>query len=304
MAQNTSQIAALLLPGVREIKGRYKEISGGSQWAQIFAQGKSDMQQERTVHVRYLGLPALKQQGGQTNFDNGAGQRFTYVHLHLAVGLGYAFTREAIDDNLYKSQFDPTNLGLIRSFRAFKEIVAADVLNQGNVYNPAVGGDGVALFATNHPVDGFSVANMPTVQVGLNEASLLMANNMIRRFRDNAGILISAQAKKLVVPIELRHVAKRLLETPLRPGTSNNDVNTVKDNEDIREGYIAMDYLTSPYAWFVLSDQGGLIYLERKPFETSMQVEFTTDNLLVKAYERYYLGYDDWRAGWGSYATN
>jgi hypothetical protein len=302
MAITTSQLPALLLPGVRRIKGEYKQIP--TQWSQVFAQGKSDMAVERTISMRFLPLPQLKTTGAPTQFDNLAGQRFTYNHVHVAIGLGYSFSREAIDDNLYRTQFDPTNLGLIRSFKQMKEILAAAVFNTGNVLTPGLGADNVALFATNHPVDGFNVPNTPTNPVGLNENTLLLANNMIRRFRDNAGLLIGAQGKKLVVPVELRHIAKRLMETPLRPGTANNDVASIKENSDLQDGYLVMDFLTSPFAWFVLSDQGGAIYLERKPFESSMQVEFTTDNLLVKAYERYYLGYDDWRLGWASYPTN
>lgn len=302
MAVSTAQIPALLLPGVRKIKGDYAEIP--TQFSQVFAESHSNLQVERTVSARYLPLAGLKAQGGQTNFDNGAGQRFVYNHIHVAIGLGYSFTREAIDDDLYKSQFNPTNLGLIKSFRQTKEIIAADVFNQGNVINPTIGGDNVALFSTAHPIDGGTVPNMPLNQIGLNEATLLYGNNIIRRFRDNAGLLVGAQGKKLLVPVELRHVAKRLMETPLRTGTANNDISAVKENEDLTDGYLVMDFLTSPYAWFICSDLGGFIYLTRVPFETSMQVDFTTDNLLVKAYERYYLGYDDWRAGFGSYPTN
>jgi len=302
MAVNTSQIPALLLPGVRKIKGDYAQIP--TQWSQIFSQGTSDLQVERTVSARYLPLAGLKNQGMPTNFDNGAGQRYVYNHIHVAIGLGYSFTREGIDDNLYKTQFDPTNLGLIKSFRQTKEIIGADILNTGNVYNPSIGGDLVALFSTSHPIDGGVVANTPSTQVALNEATLLSANNTIRRFKDNAGLLISAQGKKLVVPVELRHTAMRLMETPLRVGTADNDISAVKENRDLADGYIAMDFLTSALAWFVLSDQGGLIYLERVGFETSMQVDFTTDNLLVKAYERYSMSYDDWRLGYGSFPTS
>lgn len=299
---SAAQIAPLLLPGIRKLKGDYNQIP--TQWSQVFAKGTSDMAVERTQHMRYLPLPQLKQQGAPTQFDNNAGNRYTYNHVHVSIGLGYAFTREAIDDNLYKTQFDPTNLGLIKSFKQMKEILAAGVFNSGNVLNPQLGADNLPLFSTSHPVDGYLVPNTPSVQVGLNENTLNMANNQIRRFRDYAGLLIGAQGRKLLVPVELRHVAKRLMETPLRPGTNNNDVNSLKENNDLQDGYLVMDFLTSPYAWFVLSDQGGAIYLDRIAFEASMQVEFTTDNLLVKAYERYYVGEDDWRLGYGVYPSN
>lgn len=298
----SSNIPGLLLPGVRKLTGEYRQIK--TQWSQVFAPGKSDMAVERTIAMRYLPLPQLKTQGAPTQFDNLAGQRFVYNHVHVAVGLGYAFTREALDDNLYRSQFNPANLGLMRSFRQMKEILAAGVFNTGNVVTPGLGADGVPLFATNHPVDGYLVPNTPAQQVGLNENSLNMASNMIRRFRDNAGLLQGAQARMLLVPVEQRHVAKRLYETEARPGTANRDVASIRENGDLENGYLVMDFFTSPFAWFVLSDQGGAIYLERKPFETSMQVEFTTDMLLVKAYERYYLGYDDWRLGVGFFPLN
>lgn len=302
MAITTSQIPALLLPGVRKLKGLYAEMP--VQWKQIYATGTSHMEAEKTVHVRYLPLPQLKTTGAPTQFDNLAGQRFVYNHMHVAFGLGYSFTREALKDNLYKSAFPAANLGLARSYRQMKEIMGAAPLNTGNVLNPAIGGDNLPLFSSSHPVDGYVVPNTPTVQVGLNEASLMMANNMIRRFRDNSGLLYGSQGKKLVVPVELRHVAKRLMETELRPGTTDNDVWSVKESNDLRDGYVVLDFLTSPYAWFVLSDAGGLVCLEREPFETSMQTDFTTDNLMVKAYERYYMGYDDWRLGVGFYPSN
>lgn len=302
MAVTTSQIPALLLPGVRKLKGDYPEIK--AQWPLIYSRGVSHMEAEKTVHLRYLPLPELRQAGQPAIFDNNAGQRFVYNHIHVEFALGYAFTRIALKDNLYKSSFNPTNIGLMRVFRQMKEIQAAGVLNTGNVTNAAIGADNLPLFATNHPVDGGTVPNAFTTQIGLNETALMLANNMVRRFRNNANILDSFQGKKLVVPVELRHVGKRLMETELRPGTTNNDIWSVKENNDLSDGYVVMDFLTSPYAWFVLSDAGGLIYLEREPFESSMQTDFTTDNLMVKGYERYYVGYEDFRLGVGVYPTN
>jgi len=302
MAITTSQIPALLLPGVRKIKGLYNQMS--VQWRLIYATGQSHMEAEKTVHVRYLPLPQLKTTGAPTLFDQLAGQRWTYNHIHVSFGLGYSFSREALADNLYKTSFDAANLGLRRSFRQMKEIVGAAPLNTGNQINPQLGGDNLPLFATNHPVDGYLVPNTPVYQIGLNENAMFMGTNMIRRFRDEAGMIFGSQGKQLVVPVELRHVAQRLMENQARPGTANRDIATIKENNDLRDGYVVMDFLTSPYAWFILSDSGGLIYLEREAFESSMQTDFTTDNLMVKAYERYYMGTDDWRLGFGSFPTN
>jgi hypothetical protein len=302
MAVTTSQIPSLLLPGVRKLKGLYREQE--TQWRKIYAIGPSNMEAEKTVHVRYLGLPQLKLAGTPTQMDNLSGQRFTWNHIHTNFSLGYAFTEEALDDNLYQSAFDAANLGLARSFRQLKEINGAAPLNTGNLLNATIGGDNLPLFSTVHPVDGYTVPNTPLTPVGLNENTLALGNNMIRRFRDEAGLLFGAQGKKLIVPVELRHVAKRLMETELRPGTTNNDVWSLKESDDLRDGYVVLDFLTSPYAWFVLSDAGGLICLDRKPFRTEIQTDFATNNLMVKGTERYYMGWDDWRLGVGVYSTN
>ena len=123
--------------------------------------------------ICFLGLAQLKTEGAQTSFDNGSGERYVYNQEHVEIGLGYAITRKAIDDNLYKTQFHPSNLGLIESFQQTKEIYGANLLNTATTYNGSVGGDGVALCSTAHPIDGGFVANTPTTQVDLNEATLL-----------------------------------------------------------------------------------------------------------------------------------
>ena len=299
-----SAIANLLFPGLREVTGKYQQIP--RQYDKIFDTMKSEMALERTVEARYLGYAQLKNEGAATQFDNNAGQRFTYNQEHVEIALGYAITRKAIDDNLYKTQFMPSNLGLTESFNQTKEIICANVLNTANVYNASTGGDGQALCSTAHPVDGTTYANAPSVNVDLNEATLLTAMIAIRRqFIDQAGLKFFARAKKLVVPPELEPIAIRLLQTELRPGTADNDVNAIRSTAGgLNEGYIVNDFLTSPYAWFLLTNVKGLAYMERVPFEVDMQVEFTTDNLLVKGYERYSAGYYNPRSIYGSFPTS
>lgn len=303
MAVNLSAIKDLLLPGLRGIEGKYEQIP--TQYDKVFTKHNSKMALERTAEMRYLGLAQLKTEGGQTAFDNQAGERYVYNQEHVEIGLGYAITRKAVDDNLYKSQFQPSNLGLIESFAQTKEIYAANVLNTGTTYNANIGGDGKALFATDHPIDGGTVANRPTTEVELNEASLLNAMVSIRtNFRDQAGLKMLSRGRKLIVPPALEPVAIRLTKTELRPGTADNDVNAILSTAGgIPEGYMVMDYLTSSTAWFLLTNITGLSYMDRVPFETDMQVDFVTDNLLVKAYSRYSFSYYNWRAAFGSFPT-
>jgi hypothetical protein len=303
MAVNLSAIKDLLLPGLRGIEGKYEQIP--SQYDKIFTKHESRMALERTAEMRYLGLAQLKTEGGQTAFDNGAGERYVYNQEHTEIALGYAITRKAIDDNLYKTQFQPSNLGLVESFNQTKEIYGANVINTSTTYNASVGGDGVALVATNHPIDGGTVANRPATDVELNEATLLAGMIAIRTaFKDQAGLKVFARARKLLVPPQLEPVAIRLTKSELRPGTADNDVNAIiSTSGGLPEGYMTNDYLTSATAWFLLTNIDGLSYMERVKFETDMQVDFVTDNLLVKGYERYSFGYYNWRSIWGSLPT-
>ena len=304
MPVSLSSIQSLLFPGLREVTGKYQQIP--RQYDKIFDYARSEMALERTVENRYLGQAQIKTEGGPTTFDNNAGQRFTYNQEHIEIALGYSITRKAIDDNLYKSQFQPSNLGLMESFNQTKEIYGASVLNTSTTYNASVLGDGVALLSTAHPVDGGSFANTPTVAADLNETSLLNGMISIRRnFIDQAGLKFYARAKKLVIPPELEPVAIRLLETDLRPGTANNDVNAIRGTAGgLNEGYIVNDFLTSPFGWWLLTNVKGLMYMERVPFETDMQVDFTTDNLLVKGYERYSFSYNNPRCIYGTIPTS
>lgn len=304
MAVSLSQIKSELLPGLFDVRGSYDMIP--RQWDKVFTTHKSNMALERSSQMRFLGLPQLKAEGGATSFDNNAGERFVFNFEHQEVALGYAITRKAIDDNLYKAQFNPTNLKLQESFAQFKEIQGANILNTATVYNANIGGDGQPLCSTSHPYDGGVWANRFSTDLDLNESSLLQAMINIRTgFYNEAGLRILSRGRRLVVPPALEPQAIRLTKTELRPGTANNDVNAVLTTAGgLPEGYIVLDFLTSQYAWFLSTNIEGLVHMLRVPYEMDMQVDFITDNLLVKAYERYSFGYNDPRAIYGSFPTS
>ncbi|HEX3587788.1 MAG TPA: hypothetical protein VH024_17445 [Candidatus Angelobacter sp.] len=292
MAVNVAALFDLTRPGLRGIEGRYKMIP--RQWAKVFQRGVSKMGVERTAVVRMLSLPQLKFEGGATAMDNQAGQRFIYNHESFEVGLGYAITRKAIADNLYEAQFPASNLDLQQSFEQAEEIYAANVLNTATTYNPNVGGDGVALLSTAHPIDGGTIANTTSTQQDLNEGSLLQSLTNVRtNFKDQAGKRIFARGRRLLVPPQLEWVAARLIHTPLRPGTGDNDISALQATGSLPDKYEVLDFLTSSFAWFIQTTIDGLLFLEREPFEMSMEVDFITDNLLVKGYQRYFVGYSD-----------
>jgi len=303
MAISVSALYDFTRPGLRGIEGKYKQIP--TQYTGVFDTATSRMGVERTAEARFVGLAQLKYEGAATSMDNNAGERFIYNHEHIEIGLGYAITRKAIDDNLYESEFPASNLGLMESFAQTKEIYAANVLNTASTYNAAIGGDGVALLSTAHPYDGGTWANTPTNQMDLNEAALLTGLTAIRtNFRDQAGLRVFARGKKLIVHPQNEWVAARLVHTELRPGTADNDTNALRATGSLPDGYMVMDFLTSAYPWFIVTTIPGLLHLERVPYEMSMEVDFTTDNLLVKGYERYYFGYKNPRAIWGSTPTS
>lgn len=304
MAVSLSQIKSELLPGLFDVRGSYDMIP--RQWDKVFTTHKSNMALERSSQMRFLGLPQLKAEGGATAFDNNAGERFVFNFEHQEVALGYAITRKAIDDNLYKAQFNPTNLKLQESFAQFKEIQGANILNTATTYNANIGGDGKSLCATDHPYDGGEWANRFSTDLDLNESSLLQAMINIRTgFYNEAGLRILSRGRRLIVPPALEPQAIRLTKTELRPGTANNDVNAILTTSGgLPEGYIVLDFLTSQYAWFLSTNIEGLVHMLRVPYEMDMQVDFITDNLLVKGYERYSFGYNDPRAIYGSFPTS
>jgi len=299
MSINIAAIRDLLLPGLMGVTGQYRQIE--RQWSSVFTTHQSNMQLERTVQARYMPMAALKLEGAGTTFDNNAGERYVYNMEPIEAGLGYAITRKAIDDNLYQSAFMPTNLGLNKSFSEFWEVEAAGIFNNAATYDANIGGDGVALLSTPNPYDLGTWANTTTTQMDLNEASLITGQKSIRKnFVDEAGLKVRARAQALCVPVDLEDVAIRLTKTELRPGTGNNDVNAILSlSGGIPKGAKVFDYFTNTRGWFLTTDIKGLIHLQRVAYETDMQCDFGSDNLLVKGYERGGFFHNDPRCCWG-----
>ena len=299
-----ANIRSELLPGLFDVRGSYDMIP--RQWDKVFKTHKSNMAVERSTQMAFVALPFLKEEGAATQFDNAAGERFTWSFVHIEVALGYAITRKAIDDNLYKAQFNPTNLKLQESFAQFKEIQGTNILNLSTTFQSSIGGDGVALLSTAHPFDGGTWANTSATPKDLNESTLLADMTNVRtQFVNERGLRILSRARQLIVPPQLEAVAIRLCQTELRPGTADNDVNAILTlSGGLPEGFIVLDFLTSQFAWFLKTNIDGLIHMLRIPYESDMWVDNITDNLLVKAYERYSFGYNDPRCIWGETPTS
>lgn len=297
MPINTTAIRDLLRPGLAAVFGDYPMYP--SQWTEIFDKYTSDKAVEIDVEIKLLGLAQLRAEGASTSYDT-MGQRTITNYVNKYYGLGFIITRQAIKDNLYKSRFPLQATALKRSFLQTKEVIGANVLNNGFDSNFPIG-DGKALFATDHVRDGGTWANTPSVQVNLNEASLEDALISIQQFKDNGGLRVMTKARKLIVPPQNQFVAERLLKSQYRVDTANNDVMGIVSGGYFPEGYCVNQFLTDTNAWFVKTDApDGFKYYEREPMETDMYTDFDNDNLKVKAIERYVFGVSNARCTFGS----
>ena len=306
MAISRAQLLKELLPGLNALFGM-EYARYGEEHKEIYETEKSERSFEEETKLAGFGAAPVKNEGSAIAYDN-AQEAFTARYNHETIALGFSITEEAIEDNLYDSLSARYTKALARAMSYTKQVKAANVLNQG--FNGAVpGGDGVSLFGNNsvgtrvgHPlVGGGANYNSPSVGVDLNETSLENAVIQIAAWTDERGLLIAAKPRKLVVPPALQFVATRLLQTELRVGTTDNDINALKNNGSVPEGYTINHFLTDTNAWFLLTDvPNGLKHFERTAMATSMDGDFDTGNVRYKARERYSFGWSDPLGIWGS----
>jgi len=292
MAISRAQMLKELLPGLNALFGlEYKTY--GEEHKEIYETETSERSFEEEVKLSGFNAAPVKNEGSAMAYDN-AQEAFTARYNHETIVLGFSLTEEAIEDNLYDSLSQRYTKALARAMAYTKQVKAAYVLN--NAFNTAVTyGDGVSLCNTQHPlISGGVNSNRPTTGADLNETSLENAVIQIAGWTDERGLLIAARPKKLIVPPSLQFVATRLLETELRVGTNDNDINAIKNNGSVPEGYRVNHYLTDNNAWFLITDvPNGLKHFVRTPMQTGMDGDFDTGNVRYKARERYSFGASD-----------
>jgi hypothetical protein len=294
MAVSRAQLLKELLPGLNGLFG-LEYARYGEEHKEIYVTETSERSFEEETKLAGFGAAPVKNEGQAIAYDN-AQEAFTARYNHETIALGFAITEEAMEDNLYDSLSARYTKGLARAMAYTKQVKAAAVLNNGFTNSAAYyGGDGVPLFSTAHPlVNGGSNSNRPTTGADLNETSLEAAVIQIALWTDEKGLLIAAKPKKLIIPTALMFVATRLLETSLRVGTTDNDINALKNNGSIPEGYTVNHYLTDTNGWFLTTDvPDGLKHFERVALDTKMDGDFDTGNVRYKARERYSFGWSD-----------
>jgi hypothetical protein len=292
MAISRAQLLKELLPGLNALFG-LEYATYGEQHKEIYETETSERSFEEETKLSGFSAASVKNEGAPIQYDN-AQEAFTARYTHVTIAQGFSLTEEAIEDNLYDSLSARYTKALARSMAYTKQVRAASVLNNG-FSNSFPGGDGVALFSTQHPlVSGGVNSNRPTTGADLNETSLEAAVIQIAQWTDERGLLIAAKPKKLIVPPQLQFVATRLLETELRVGTTDNDINALKNNGSIPEGYTVNNYLTDVNAWFLTTDvPNGMKHFVRTPLTNSMDGDFDTGNVRYKSRERYSFGFSD-----------
>jgi len=298
MAISRAQLLKELLPGLNALFGlEYKKYE--DEHAEIYETENSERSFEEEVKLSGFGAAPVKNEGSAISYDNSQ-ESFTARYNHETIALGFAITEEAMEDNLYDSLSSRYTKALARAMAHTKQVKAAYPLNAG--FSAYQSGDGVSLFNTSHPlVSGGVNSNRPSVGVDLNETSLEAAVIQISEWTDERGLLIAARPRKLIVPPDLMFVAKRVLDTDLRPGTADNDINAMKAMGTIPQGYSVNHYLTDSNAWFIMTDiPNGMKHFVRAPLETSMDGDFDTGNVRYKARERYSFGVSDPLGVWGS----
>jgi phage major head subunit gpT-like protein len=292
MAISRAQLLKELLPGLNALFG-LEYAKYGEEHKEIYETETSERSFEEETKLSGFGQAPVKNEGSAIAYDN-AQEAWTARYTHETIAMGFSITEEAVEDNLYDSLSSRYTKALARGMAYTKQVKAAAILNNGFAGGPTYG-DGQVLFSTQHPlVSGGVNSNTPSTPADLNETSLENAVIQIAAWTDERSLLIAAKPRKLIVPPSLMFVATRLLETELRVSTADNDINALKNNGSIPEGYTVNHYLTDTNAWFLCTDvPNGLKHFVRTPLSTGMDGDFDTGNVRYKSRERYSFGVSD-----------
>lgn len=294
---NSAAIAKTLRPGLAAVFGDYSTYQ--DEWKEIFSVHKSNMGYEEELEMKYLGTADFMDEGQPVSTDS-MGQRISTIYRHKRVGLSFVITKIAQDDQLYNRDFPQQAKSLRTALRNTKNILGANILNNG--FNTAYAtGDGQPVFSLNHPIDGGVFANTFAVNTDFSEAGVEAALIKIQEFPMQSGILCNTKAKKLMVPRGLQFAASRLLNNSLRTDTANRDISAIYHGDYIPEGYVVNNFLNTTSDWFIKTDSdNGFKHYVRTGVETGADIDFPTDNITFKATERYSFGISNVRACFGA----
>ena len=298
MTISRMQLVKELEPGLNALFGleydRYE-----NQDKEIFDTESSDRAFEEEVMLGGFANASVKPEGSGVAYDD-AQETYTARYTNETIALAFTLTEEAVEDNLYDKLSTRYTKALARSMANTKQVKAANILNRG--FNSSyLGGDNKELLATDHPTLSGDQKNELSTAADLNETSLEQALIDIADMKDERGLKIALRGMKLIIPVNLQFNVERLLKSPGRPATADNDINAVKSMGMLPQGYVVNNFLTDTDAWFIKTDApNGMKHFTRAPIRTAMEGDFDTGNVRYKARERYSFGWSDWRGVFGS----
>ena len=299
MAMNRAQFAKMLEPGLNTLFGLEYD-SYPPEYEAVFSSNTSSKAFEEDVLLQGFGSAPTKDEGAAISYDTGS-QQWTARYQHETVALAFSITEEAEEDGQYGSIASRYTKALARSMAATKELKAADILNNATTAGVYAGGDGVALLSTSHPTRNGNQSNTLSTAADLSETSLESVLINIADLKDDRGLRVAAQGTTLVIPTAYTFTAERLLESQLRTGTADNDINAIRSGGYLPKGYHVMRRLSDSDQWFVLTDvPDGMKMFQRTPMKKGMEGDFETGNVRYKVRERYSFGFTDWRGIFGS----
>jgi hypothetical protein len=296
MAMNRAQFAKMLEPGLNTLFGlEYDQYP--AEYAKVFENNTSQKAFEEDVLLTGFGAAPTKDEGAGVSYDS-ASQQWTARYQHETIALAFSVTEEAEEDGLYGSIASRYTKALARSMASTKEIKAANVLNNAT---STAGGDGVSLLSTAHPTQNGNQSNTLATAADLSETSLESILINIADMKDDRGLRIAAQGTMLIIPTAYSFIAERLLESQLRTGSADNDINAIKSGGYLPQGYHVMRRLTDSDAFFIKTDvPDGLKMFQRSAMKKGMEGDFETGNVRYKVRERYSFGFTDWRGVFGT----
>jgi len=298
MAMNRAQFAKTLEPGLNTLFGLEYDTYP-AEWQAVFSSNTSNKAFEEDVLLQGFGSAPTKDEGASISYDTGS-QQWTARYQHETIALAFSITEEAEEDGQYGSIASRYTKALARSMSSTKEIKAANILNNSQTAG-YTGGDGVVLLSASHPTTNGNQSNVLATAADLSETSLESILINIADMKDDRGLRIAAQGTQLVIPTAYTFTAERLLESQLRTGTADNDINAIKSGGYLPKGYHVMRRLTDSDAFFVTTDvPDGLKQFQRSPMKKGMEGDFETGNVRYKVRERYSFGWTDWRGVFGT----
>jgi hypothetical protein len=298
MAISRAQLAKELEPGLNALFGLEYDRYDKEDKA-IYEEESSDRAFEEEVMLAGFGTAPVKGEGSAISFDD-AQETYTARYTHDTIALAFSITEEAIEDNLYDRLASRYTRALARSMSQTKQVKAAAVLNNAFSTSYPIG-DGAALCSSAHPSLTGDQRNLLSTAADLNETSLEQMLIDIAGLTDERGLKVAVRGMKLLIPKELQFISERVLNSTLRAGTADNDINAMKAMGMLPEGAYVNHFLTDTDAFFIKTDApNGFKLFQRTPIRTAMEGDFDTGNMRFKARERYSFGVSDWRGVFGT----